>query len=240
MSVLFIIKLYLIYIGNVMEILDQIPVEINAEQVLNILHMDKGGRYSEIVQELIDQVLPVLHPKAIYDAQYVEHIDRENVEIGGVRFTSRILRVNLDNVGRVFPYIATSGTEAESLGIPDDDLMGKFIVDTIKEIGLGVACHYLWEHIQNKYKVSKMSAMNPGSLEDWPISQQKPLFSVFGDVEKLIGVKLTDSFLMIPIKSVSGVYFPTEASFASCQLCQREKCPNRRAKYDPKMMEKYD
>ncbi|MDQ1318039.1 MAG: hypothetical protein QG641_575 [Candidatus Poribacteria bacterium] len=223
-----------------MEILDQVPVEIKAEQVLNILHMEKNSRYSEIVQELIDQVQPVIRPKAIYDVQYVEHIDRETIEIAGVRFTSRILRVNLDDVGRVFPFIATSGMEAESIDIPDDDLMGKFIVDTIKEISLGAAAHYLDEHIKNKYKISKMSAMNPGSLEDWPISQQKPLFSVFGDVEELIGVKLTDSFLMIPIKSISGIHFPTEKSFASCQLCQREKCPNRRAKFDPEMMKKYE
>jgi hypothetical protein len=223
-----------------MEILDQVPVDIKADQVLNILHMEKNSRYSEIVQELIDQVQPVIRPKAIYDVQYVEHIDRETIEIAGVRFNSRILRVNLDDVGRIFPFIATSGTEAESIDIPGDDLMGKFIVDTIKEIGLGVAAHYLDEHIKNKYKISKMSAMNPGSLEDWPISQQKPLFSIFGDVEELIGVKLTDSFLMIPIKSISGIHFPTEKSFASCQLCQREKCPNRRAKFDPEMMKKYE
>jgi len=221
-----------------MEILDQIPIEIKVEQVMNILHLDKDNKYTEIVQELIDKVKPVLRPKAIFDVQYVEHIDRETIELGGVRFTSRVLRVNLDNIGRVFPYIATSGTEADLVDIPDDDLMGKFIVDTIKEIGLGAATHYLGEHLRNKYKVDKMSAMNPGSLEDWPISQQKPLFSIFGDVEKLIGVKLTDSFLMIPIKSVSGIHFPTEASFASCQLCPREKCPNRRAKYDPELMKK--
>jgi hypothetical protein len=223
-----------------MEILDQVTVDIKAEQVMNILHMDMNSKYSEIVQELIDQVQPVIRPKAIYDVQYVEHVDRETVEVAGVRFTSRILRVNLDDVGRVFPFIATSGTEAESIDIPDDDLMGKFVVDTIKEIALGIVSHHLNEHIRNKYKINKMSAMNPGSLEDWPISQQRPLFSVFGDVEKLIGVKLTDSFLMIPIKSISGVYFPTEKSFASCQLCQREKCPNRRAKYDPEMLKKYE
>ncbi|MBC8461851.1 MAG: hypothetical protein H8D67_28105 [Deltaproteobacteria bacterium] len=35
------------------------------------------------------------------------------------------------------------------------------------------------------------------------IEQQKELFSIFGNVEDLIGVKLTDSYLMIPNKSVS-------------------------------------
>ncbi len=80
--------------------------------------------------------------------------------------------------------------------------------------------------------------MNPGSLDDWPLAEQRQLFSVFGDVKKLIGVELTDSFLMVPIKSVSGVVFPTEHRFESCQLCQREGCPNRRAKYDPRLWKK--
>ena len=84
-----------------------------------------------------------------------------------------------------------------------------------------------------------MSAMNPGSLEDWPISEQRQLFSILGDVESLIGVRLTDSFLMLPIKSVSGVYFPKEITFQSCQLCPRERCQGRRAPYDEKLKGKY-
>jgi len=81
--------------------------------------------------------------------------------------------------------------------------------------------------------------MNPGSLESWPITQQKELFSLFGNVEELIGVKLTDSCVMFPLKSVSGIYFPTEINFESCQLCPREKCIGRRTPYDPELAKKY-
>ncbi len=42
---------------------------------------------------------------------------------------------------------------------------------------------------------------------------------------------------MLPTKSVSGILFPTEHDFASCQLCQRGDCPNRRARYDPELLE---
>ncbi len=222
-----------------MEIIDRIPLELDVEQILDILHIDRNGRYAEDVGEMIDMVRPVIRPKAIYDVCYVEHEDRASVRIGGVRFTSRVLRVNLDKVGRVFPFIATSGTEAESIEVPSDDLMKRFILDTIKETALDFVTKYLYEHIQKKYRIGQLSSMTPGSLEDWPLSEQRQLFSIFGDVEKILGVKLTDSFLMIPIKSVSGIYFPTEVSFESCQLCPRERCPSRRAKYDEKLREKY-
>jgi hypothetical protein len=74
--------------------------------------------------------------------------------------------------------------------------------------------------------------MSPGSLGEWPLSQQRPLFASLGDVAGAIGVRLSESLLMVPAKSVSGVCFPTEESFESCQLCPREDCPGRRAPYD--------
>jgi len=64
-----------------------------------------------------------------------------------------------------------------------------------------------------------------------PISQQKQLFQLLGDVESAVGVGLTDSFLMMPNKTVSGIFFPTEVNFVSCQLCTRENCPRRRTEY---------
>lgn len=222
-----------------MEVLDQIKVDLTVEQILKLLHMEPGSRYSDDVEELLAQALPIMRPKAMYDVKFVEHIDYDKVKIGDVQFRSKVLRVNLENVGRVFPFIITAGTEVEKINVPDEDLMGKFILDTIKEAGLRSASNYLHQYIKDKYKIDKMSTMSPGSLEDWPISEQLSLFSIFGDVEKLIGVKLTKSFLMIPIKSVSGIYFPTEVSFYSCQLCPREKCPNRKAKYDPALKDKY-
>ncbi len=94
------------------------------------------------------------------------------------------------------------------------------------------------EYIQQRYRPGRLSRMNPGSLPDWPLHQQTPLFALVGEVEAGIGVRLTDSYLMIPRKSVSGIQFPTEESFESCQLCGREPCPGRRAPYDPSLFER--
>ena len=81
--------------------------------------------------------------------------------------------------------------------------------------------------------------MSPGSLADWPIEEQRPLFNILGDVDAAIGVKLSESLLMIPNKSLSGMYFPTEVRFFNCQLCPREQCPGRKAKYSEKMAKEY-
>ncbi len=71
-------------------------------------------------------------------------------------------------------------------------------------------------------------------------TEQKPLFSLFGDVEKLVGVALNASHLMQPLKSTSGILFPAEVTFESCQLCPRKNCSGRRAAYDPEALKKYE
>ena len=83
--------------------------------------------------------------------------------------------------------------------------------------------------------------MSPGAgdADTWAIEQQRDLFSLFGNVFELIGVELTDSFLMIPNKSVSGILFPTEIDFRSCQVCHRKNCPSRSAPFDRRLWETY-
>ena len=76
--------------------------------------------------------------------------------------------------------------------------------------------------------------MHPGSgdVDVWPIEQQSELFFLLGDVYSAIGVELTESYLMLPTKSVSGIRFPTQKDFQSCMLCHRENCPERSAQFD--------
>ena len=82
--------------------------------------------------------------------------------------------------------------------------------------------------------------MSPGSLADWQLTQQAALFRILDDLPERIGVRLTDSMLMIPTKSISGVRFALDWDFESCQLCPRQGCPGRRADYDETLYLKYN
>ena len=227
-----------------MEILSEIPVSLDTEKVLERMNIrKKREEMGKGVQELIDLVLPIARPKAIYQVSYVDNKAEDSVEVDGVSFTSRVLRDNLDKVGRVFPFVATCGREMDEIDIPVDEFMKCYYLDQIKEMVLELAMGYLEGHLTRKYGLGQISEMEPGSLESWPITQQKELFSIFGNVgnvEDAIGVQLTDKYLMVPVKSVSGVYFPTEIKFESCQLCPRKKCIGRKARYNPELAEKYN
>jgi len=223
-----------------MEVLNNIPVSLEPERVLKFMRVRKRNKHIEdMVQELVEVVRPIARPRAVYKVAYIDDKDGDSVSIDGVKFTSRVLRKNLDKVGRVFPYIATCGTELEEIDIPSEDLMKFFCLDAIKTTVLGMAITYLRDYLTRYYALGNISHMNPGSLESWPVSQQKELFSLFGNAEEPVGVKLTESCVMFPLKSVSGIYFPTETRFESCQLCPREKCIGRRTPYDPEFARKY-
>jgi hypothetical protein len=228
-----------------MEVLNSIPVKLDLEAVLKRMHVrSKTETIVNNVQELIEIVRPIAKPKAIYEVSYVENKNEDSLDIGGVRFTSRVLRVNLDKVERVFPYIVTCGRELDEIDFPPDEFIKSYYLDQIKETVLISARSYLEDYLKRNYALGQLSRMAPGagSVEDWPIAQQEGLFSIFGGrvkVENLIGVKLTDKFLMIPIKSVSGIFFPTEIRFEACQLCPRDTCMGRRAPYDPDLVKKY-
>ena len=223
-----------------MEILDNIPVELELDAVLKKMRVRKENKYIEgITKELIEVVQPIAKPKAVYKVCYTSNKNEDSLHVDGVKFTSRVLRKNLDKPERVFPYVATCGTELDELAVPSDDLMKYYCLDTIKEMVLRLAVNYLTEYLQTTYAIERLAKMNPGALDIWPITQQQELFSIFGNVEDLIGVKLTTSLMMVPIKSSSGIYFPTKVKFETCQICPREACIGRRSPYDPALAKKY-
>jgi hypothetical protein len=221
-----------------MEILADIPVAFDAEELLATLRIPADTDRAQEVRALVERVRPLARPKAVYDAAFIDHKGADTVTILGATFTSRVLRVNLDQAERLFPFVATCGRELSDYAASLDDLLVSFAFDTLMVQALRAAMDHLHAHLRDRYALGATATMNPGSLEDWPLAQQQPLFALLGNVREAIGVELTDSFLMVPIKSVSGIIFPTEVRFESCQLCPREVCPNRRAKYEPTLWEK--
>lgn len=221
-----------------MEILDNIPMSIPAEEIKQKLHIKQNRQWQE-VQQLLEVAKPLIEAKAVYKVCYIDEKLTDAVVIDGVRFTSRVLRKNLDEVQRVFPYVVTIGDVLMQKARESNDLLKQYYLDSIGNVALTVARKYLEDHLRTRYGLDGMSRMSPGSLADWPIQEQKPLFSIFGDVEASIGVRLAKNLLMIPQKSVSGIYFATEISFYSCQLCPRQRCPSRKAGYDEKLAQAY-
>jgi hypothetical protein len=221
-----------------MEKLENIPVSPNISEIKKRLHMEKGENWSQ-VQPLIEMARPLIKARAVYKVSYIDTKVEDAITVDGVRFSSRVLRKQVDNVERIFPYVITIGHDLEEKAGASEDLLEQFYLDTIANVALVTARKNLEDQLKSRYALDGMSYMSPGSLVDWPIQEQRPLFSILGDVEGAIGVALNESLLMIPRKSISGIYFATETRFFSCQLCPREACPSRKARYSEKLAREY-
>jgi len=223
------------------EVLRDIPVKFDFGKTLKRLKINSKTqvKQKELIRKLLDVAATLVSPKAIYKVAYVESKKDTGVDIGGVWFKSRVLRKNLDKVERVFPYIATIGKSLEEKATSTKDLLEQYYLEEIADLALEDTLAYLERYLKKKYRLGQLSSMSPGSLADWPLAQQAGLFSLFGDTRKIIGISLTDSFLMIPRKSESGIYFPTEIKFYSCQLCPRKGCIGRKAPYNPELAKRY-
>jgi hypothetical protein len=221
-----------------MPILNNIQINLDFEAVCRRLHLKRDSD-RKTVQVLVDQAHHIINPGVVYEVRYIDEKLENGVVVEGLRLISEVLRKNLDQVERVFPFVITIGEKFAEKMDACDDLLEKFYLDAIGNVALTQVRKALNDHLKQKYALEKTAFMAPGSLPNWPIEQQKPLFKLLGDVKRSIGVELTDSYLMLPAKSVSGIYFPTETSFFSCQLCPRENCESRKAKYSEKKAEEF-
>ncbi|MGA2362120.1 MAG: hypothetical protein ABSG73_06625 [Candidatus Aminicenantales bacterium] len=223
-----------------MEVIDRIAVALDPEAVAKRLRHNPARVGAINLDELLGQAHSLIHLRAVYEISYTGTKGEETVEVAGVTFHSRILRRNLDQAQKAFPFIMTAGPELEAAAFSAGDLLKQYYLEEMANIALENGAAWLAERLKARFGFSNLASMDPGSLEDWPITEQPKLFSIFGDTERLIGVHLTDSMLMVPRKSISGIFFPSEEGFSSCQLCERDACPARRMPYDAELAIEYE
>lgn len=229
-------------------ILDEIPFQISLQETFQALRIRSGtsrpGRSGNAqidqVGRMYEKAREIARPKAVFRPVRVEERTEDQITLDGVTFHSRVLQVNTRDVHRMFAFAATCGQELEEWKNGFEDLIESYYADQINALALQAAREALHAHLRQRYQLTESSTMNPGSLEDWPISEQVPLFKLLDGGPEAIGVELLPSMLMSPGQSVSGLRFASQGDFTSCQLCPIENCPHRKAPFQPGLyQEKY-
>ena len=215
-------------------LLADFPVRLDRDSLLQEAHLEPDSAEAVEFDALLARARDVARPKVLYGEAFIAGRSDAGVVVEHVEFRSRVMSANLRDVERLFPYIMTCGHELDELELDAGDFLQEFWLDIIKAQALWQSVKEFDRILRQGYRLEKTAAMSPGSGEAtvWPIEQQRELFSLFGDVRSRVGVDLTDSFLMIPNKSISGIRFATTRDYQNCQLCRRENCPSRRAPFD--------
>ena len=214
------------------------PASLNWEQFLVKGGIAAGTEMENEAREVFDAVAKIGKPKCLLRA-FESEADETGAWIGGRRFTSRVLGKNLRGIATVYATVCTCGAEVDAAQLDNGDELRGWWLDVLKTQLLMNAREGVVREIDRAFKPGTLAAMSPGSgdRDVWPIEEQRPLFDLFEGAEKNIGVSLTPSFLMVPNKTVSTLWYPSASGFKTCQLCHREKCPNRSAAFDQKAWE---
>jgi hypothetical protein len=131
-------------------------------------------------------------------------------------------------------FVATAGPRLErwaSSLMQGDEVMKGYIIDTIGSEAVEQTAEWLEQKVADAALTRGWKTTNrysPGYC-GWPTADQHALFSLLPD--DFCGIKLTDSALMIPIKSVSGVIglgWDVRHEGYQCEMCEMEDCFRRR------------
>lgn len=211
----------------------EIPFEPDIDALLARLGLNDNPDEAEDVLSLLDRCKSVAQPKAAYFAAAVDELDAETgkIVIGGVEFSSALLAKKLSGSTMVWPNIVTCGRELYDFSLSIPDPFDRYWCDEIMQQALTDVRSAMLRDLEAKFHPGKIAVMGPGSLVEWPLEQQVPLFRLLDEAAKFCGVELTPTLLMLPHKSVSGILFPNVDGWVSCSMCPRSGCPNRRADY---------
>ena len=201
------------------------PVDIYEQMGYHGEEPDEATRKE--VQTVLEEVRPWLRPQFCY------LVIKELPEFDMGKIILRQLRGS----EAYALFICTSGIEYEAYlqQLKDNgDMVRVFIADALGSV---IAEHCadqmeicLQESI-DKLNWHHTNRFSPGYC-GWHVSQQQLLFPLFGG--QACGVCLTESSLMVPIKSVSGIIGLGEKVRKldyTCGLCDFKQCYKRKSKF---------
>lgn len=155
--------------------------------------------------------------------------------IEGVTFNvgKKIAR-QLRNAGGGALFICTAGAgigERSKELMAAGDLIEGYILDVIGSVTVEAAIDKIQDSFEYELAKSgnKMTNRYSPGYCGWALSEQKNFFALFP--ENHCGIKLSDSCLMDPIKSVSGVIgfgANVKKTAYECQMCELETCIYRK------------
>ena len=193
-----------------------------------------GEEPSKEICELIEisykELCKVITPKYIYK-EYDFTRTEDGIVIDGIEFKSQKLLNHLRNSASIILFGAT-------IGVGADTLVRKYSVTDIAMtsvahcVGASLVenlCDMACEELKNEIKGEHRPRFSPG-YGDLPLECQKNIVE-FLQTKKNIGMSLTESLMMVPVKSVTAIIGigkeKNKCTGPGCMICKKADCPYR-------------
>lgn len=212
--------------------------DINRREVLRYLgygRQEADPVVLGMVEECIGDLFREAQPRHLYREYSL--ILEENDRINGscFRTVSRNLSKNLKDCEQIIVFAATLGTGADYLIEKYNRLQisRAVIMQAASTAILEEYCDQVCKGLKKEYEEKGRylrPRFSPG-YGDFPLDCQQRLLDSL-EAGKRIGIKLTDSLLMMPSKSVTAVMGvgtrPCGCDVRGCEVCSKKNCLYRR------------
>ena len=129
-------------------------------------------------------------------------ISGDEIDFGFTKVKSKDLAKNLKTCKEAFVFVATIGIETDRM-LSKYSLISPSYANKIQAVGAAAIERFCDEFCRHFEETELCPRFSPG-YGDLPIEVQKDILLAL-DSERKIGVHMTDSFLMLPTKSVSAI-----------------------------------
>lgn len=184
------------------------------------------------------QLRSIVTPKIVYSLEPLADVGTSRVRFeNGIDFKSVKMSKALKGSHYAVCFVATLGDAIEEVIqqlTKSNNLSEAFVVDAIGSVGVEQLVEGFYKNMGAAFRRRGKGVtlrFSPGYC-DWAVGEQHKLFRLVDS--HLIGVELSDSSLMTPKKSVSGVFGVTESPSAGlepynpCDGCGKADCIARR------------
>ncbi len=203
-----------------------VPVDFTLEELARFCKISEDSAAYEALEDAFPLILRYGAPKAVIKWASVDRVEGDETTIDGVTFHSKVVADKLRSTPRVFLSVVTAGYGLENSGEFDDDPF----LNTYDFALLMHASKYMIDYMKESFGFDGSSMLNPGSLPDWPIRNNFPLFDIIGNVDE-IGATLNEAGYIKPWNSGSHIHFSGDG-YQNCSLCKNYDCVGRRASFD--------
>lgn len=213
-------------------------IRIDPREVARYLSY-RGNEPDDAVHTLIDSCIEEVDaaaiPKSIHERFPLTFTEGSGFQVATMHFSSRSLQRNLAGCQEVFLFAATLGVAVDTL------IRRAALMDTAKGLVMQAAAAAAIEAVcdeENDRLREEIEAeglylrprFSPG-YGDLSLECQRDLIRIL-KAQKNIGLTLTDSGLMVPIKSVTAIIgispVPTACHREGCEACSKTDCAFRR------------
>jgi hypothetical protein len=191
----------------------------------------------DLVSEILRAAIPLITPRCTIAILPEEGLSFEKASFScaGVTFHSEpIITKRIRKSARIAFFVCSLGPGIEEWSkqeLSEGDLLKGYTIDAAASAFVESTADWMEHELEHHVAPRGWKQTNrysPGYC-DWSVREQQKIFSFFPPTPS--GVTLTESSLMVPIKSVSGVIGlgpAVEREDYECKLCDLKDCFQRR------------